>query len=170
MLYLHSWLKATLHAFWLPPPASPCCWYQRKSIKQKQNKPNKGGEKYCNHVYPGGAVGHLSRAVTVPINKAITQQLQLKYFSRISNAKHMQMQCLSHTRAVFWQWNGKGDWPLLGPRRQNGFTYYKAINVIDHIRILLVIRKLNKKHLPLNEKKVQNMWDKCWSMHGICAL
>ena len=115
MLYLHSWLKATLHAFWLPPPASPCCWYQRKSIKQKQNKPNKDGEKYYNHVYPGGAVGHLSRAVTVPINKAITQQLQLKYFSRISNAKHMQMQCLSLPELFFDSGMARGINPCLAP-------------------------------------------------------
>jgi hypothetical protein len=42
-----------------------------------------------NHIYPGGAVGHLSSAVTAPINKAIIQQLQRKYFSGISNAKYI---------------------------------------------------------------------------------
>ena len=62
----HSWPKATLHNYGLPPLASPSCIGETR-LREEDNL-HKVAQKF-KLLYPGGAVGHLNSAVTEPRNR-----------------------------------------------------------------------------------------------------
>lgn len=66
---LHSWPKATRHAYGPPQLASPFCVLEK--IDQEKDNLSKDNYQQYSSFYPGGAVGHRSSAVTKPIAKKI---------------------------------------------------------------------------------------------------